>query len=73
MQRRGEKLLQELGRDQNIRRLVLFGSSLEFRCNSASDIIVIILCLKRRSNAMMYQVLYGEKEEETVRRMFPGS
>lgn len=38
MQRRVEKLIHELGKDQNIRRLILFGSSLEFRCNSFSDI-----------------------------------
>lgn len=42
MQRRAEKLIQELGRDQNIRRLILFGSSLEFRCSSNSDIDLYI-------------------------------
>lgn len=38
MQRRVEKLIRGLEKDQNIRRLVLFGSSLEFRCSSSSDI-----------------------------------
>lgn len=42
MQRRVEKLIHELGRDQNIRRVVLFGSSLEFRCSSMSDIDLYI-------------------------------
>ena len=38
MQKRVEKLLHEFAKDQNIRRVVLFGSSLEFRCSSHSDI-----------------------------------
>lgn len=42
MQRRVEKLICELGKDANIRRLILFGSSLEFRCDSASDIDLYI-------------------------------
>lgn len=42
MQGRVEKLIRELGKDRNIRRLILFGSSLEFRCSSASDIDLYI-------------------------------
>ncbi len=42
MQRRVEKLIHELDKDQNIRRLILFGSSLEFRCSSTSDIDLYI-------------------------------
>ena len=42
MQRRVEKLIHELGKDQNIRRLILFVSSLEFRCSSTSDIDLYI-------------------------------
>lgn len=42
MQRRVQKLLHELGKDQNIRRLILFGSSIEFRCSSTSDIDLYI-------------------------------
>ena len=42
MQRRVEKLIRELAKDQNIRRLILFGSSLEFRCGSNSDIDLYI-------------------------------
>lgn len=42
MQNRIEKLIRELERDQNIRRMILFGSSLEFRCNSTSDIDLYI-------------------------------
>lgn len=42
MQRRIETLIRELGKDQNIRRLILFGSSLEFRCRSNSDIDLYI-------------------------------
>lgn len=42
MQRRVEKLLHGIAGDQNIRRAVLFGSSLEFRCSSTSDIDIYI-------------------------------
>lgn len=42
MQRRVEKLIQHICKDKNIRRLVLYGSSLEFRCNSTSDIDLYI-------------------------------
>lgn len=38
MQRRVETLLRHLYRDKNIRKAALFGSSLEFRCSSHSDI-----------------------------------
>lgn len=38
MQRRVEKLIHEFSKDRNIQRLILFGSSLEFRCSSDSDI-----------------------------------
>lgn len=40
MQARIEKLLQSMLKDKNVRKLVLFGSSLEFRCNSNSDIYI---------------------------------
>ena len=36
------ELLQELKKDGNIRKIVLFGSSLEFRCSSNSDIDLYI-------------------------------
>lgn len=42
MQERVERLIRELKKDKNIRRLVLFGSSLEFRCSSFSDIDIYI-------------------------------
>lgn len=42
MQGRVEKLLHALVKDSNIRRVVLFGSSLEFRCSSFSDIDLYI-------------------------------
>lgn len=42
MQRRVEKLLHGIARDLNIRRAILFGSSLEFRCSSTSDIDIYI-------------------------------
>lgn len=42
MQHRIEKLIQELSKDSNIRQIVLFGSSLEFRCSSSSDIDLYI-------------------------------
>lgn len=42
MQVRVEKLIRSMYMDKNIRKLVLFGSSLEFRCNSSSDIDIYI-------------------------------
>lgn len=42
MQGRVEKLIRELKKDKNIRKLVLYGSSLEFRCSSFSDIDIYI-------------------------------
>lgn len=42
MQGRVEKLICELAKDQNVRRVILFGSSLEFRCGSNSDIDLYI-------------------------------
>lgn len=42
MQHRIEKLICERRKDQNIHRVILFGSSLEFRCNSTSDIDLYI-------------------------------
>lgn len=42
MQRRVEKIIQSARADKNICRLVLFGSSLEFRCSSNSDIDIYI-------------------------------
>lgn len=42
MQARVEKLIHALYKDKNIRKAVLFGSSLEFRCNSNSDIDIYI-------------------------------
>lgn len=42
MQGRVEKLLRGISGDQNIRRAILFGSSLEFRCSSTSDIDLYI-------------------------------
>lgn len=42
MQKRVETLLQELKKDPNIQKIVLFGSSLDFRCNSQSDIDLYI-------------------------------
>ncbi len=42
MQTRVDKLIQILSKDKNVRRIVLYGSSLEFRCNSNSDIDLYI-------------------------------
>lgn len=42
MQIRVEKLIDGLSRDENIRRLVLFGSALQFRCDSRSDLDIYI-------------------------------
>ncbi|MCD8397070.1 MAG: nucleotidyltransferase domain-containing protein [Lachnospiraceae bacterium] len=42
MQRRVDVLISALKKNDNIRKLVLFGSSLEFRCNSYSDIDLYI-------------------------------
>lgn len=42
MQRRVQKLLEILTTDSNIKEIVLFGSSLDFRCNSYSDLDVYI-------------------------------
>ncbi|MCM1134745.1 MAG: nucleotidyltransferase domain-containing protein [Clostridium sp.] len=42
MQKRVQKLLELLSADGNIKKIVLFGSSLEFRCGSGSDIDVYI-------------------------------
>lgn len=42
MQHRVEKIIHETLKDSNIRRLVLYGSSLEFRCSSSSDIDLYI-------------------------------
>lgn len=38
MQRRIEKLIRHLYQDKNVKKAALFGSSLEFRCSSYSDI-----------------------------------
>ncbi|MCD7813648.1 MAG: nucleotidyltransferase domain-containing protein [Lachnospiraceae bacterium] len=42
MQKRVDVLISALKKDDNIRKLVLFGSSLEFRCDSYSDIDLYI-------------------------------
>lgn len=42
MQKRVERLLDALKKDTNVVRVVLFGSSLEFRCSSQSDIDLYI-------------------------------
>lgn len=42
MQKRVQKILEELSGDSNIKKIVLYGSSLEFRCNSNSDIDLYI-------------------------------
>lgn len=42
MQKRIDRLIQELTKDSNIQKIVLFGSSLEFRCDSNSDIDLYI-------------------------------
>ena len=42
MQRRVQKILEHFKEDKNIKRIVLFGSSLEFRCSSNSDIDIYI-------------------------------
>ena len=38
MQNRVQKILTELKKDRNVQKIVLFGSSLEFRCDSFSDL-----------------------------------
>lgn len=42
MQSKVEQLVQTISKDKNVRRIVLYGSSLEFRCNSNSDIDLYI-------------------------------
>ncbi len=42
MQKRVGILIDALGRDENVHKAVLFGSSLEFRCDSRSDIDLYI-------------------------------
>ncbi|MCD8134123.1 MAG: hypothetical protein LUE19_09785 [Clostridiales bacterium] len=42
MQKRVDTLIRALSKDRNIRRVILFGSSLEFRCDSRSDIDLYI-------------------------------
>uniref|UniRef100_N2AP47 Polymerase beta nucleotidyltransferase domain-containing protein n=1 Tax=Eubacterium plexicaudatum ASF492 TaxID=1235802 RepID=N2AP47_9FIRM len=42
MQTRVQQVLEELRQDPNIKKIVLFGSSLEFRCGSYSDIDLYI-------------------------------
>ena len=42
MQARVQKLIQHMEYDMNVRKLVLFGSSLDFRCDSLSDIDIYI-------------------------------
>lgn len=42
MQRRIEKILREISKDPNICKVIVYGSSLEFHCNSASDIDLYI-------------------------------
>lgn len=42
MQKRVQTILQNLSQDTNVKKIVLFGSSIEFRCNSYSDIDLYI-------------------------------
>lgn len=42
MQERVQKVLDTLACDENIKKIVLFGSSLEFRCSSVSDLDLYI-------------------------------
>ncbi len=42
MQLRVERLIHGMSRDENIRRMVLFGSALQFRCGSNSDLDIYI-------------------------------
>lgn len=42
MQRRVQSILNSLKEDTNVKKIVLFGSSIEFRCNSYSDIDLYI-------------------------------
>ena len=42
MQARVENLIHQISKDPNVKRVVLFGSSLEFHCNSNSDIDLYI-------------------------------
>ena len=42
MQTRVEKLIQSIRKDDNVRRLIIYGSSLQFRCSSNSDIDLYI-------------------------------
>ena len=57
MQKRVERLIREFAKDPNIRKVILFGSSLEFRCNSASCEIDLI------SNLSPASRLYKEIEQ----------
>lgn len=42
MQERVQQVLEQLKKDENIQKIVLFGSSLEFRCSSYSDLDLYI-------------------------------
>ncbi|WP_277935158.1 nucleotidyltransferase domain-containing protein [Parablautia muri] len=42
MQKRVQKILEELSGDSNLKKIVLYGNSLEFSCNSNSDIDLYI-------------------------------
>ena len=55
MQARIEKLLQSMLKDKNVRKLVLLGSSLEFRCNSNSDIDIYIEKKDRDKKAKVHE------------------
>lgn len=47
MQARVERLMHAFSQDKNVRRLILFGSALEFRCSSNSDIDLYIEKFKK--------------------------
>lgn len=61
MQHRVEKLIQEFYKDRNIRRPVLFGSSLEFRCSSASDIDLYVEKFDPEKKPAYYNIMFKKK------------
>ena len=70
-QRRVQKLIGEFGKDKNIRRLVLFGSSLEFRCRSNSDIDLYIE--KYDAEKKLEYVPELDCETDIITNLQPGS
>ena len=71
MQARVEKLIHHLLGDKNVKRAVLFGSSLEFRCSSGSDIDLYIE--KYDAEKKLEYVPELDCETDIITNLQPGS